>query len=70
MSKKLIDSIEHFDRFDTDKYVEVVNAKNGIYDEEEHVNKQFNQGCLEFFKAIIFLTVLTFLIYATCFLGE
>ncbi len=26
MSKKLIDSIEHFDRFDTDKYVEVVNV--------------------------------------------
>jgi hypothetical protein len=69
MSKKLIDSIEHFDRFDTDKYVEVVNAKNGIYDKVK-TNKQFNQGCMEFFKAIIFLTVLTFLIYALCFLGE
>jgi|688.fasta_scaffold1412056_2 hypothetical protein len=68
MKKKLIDSIEHFDRFDTDKYVEVVNAKNGIYDEEEHINKQFNQGCMEFFKAIIFLTILTFTIYALCFI--
>lgn len=27
---KLIDRINHFDRFNTDKYVEVVNAKNGI----------------------------------------
>lgn len=70
MSKKLIDSIEHFDRFDTDKYVEVVNAKNGIYDEEEHINKQFNQGCLEFFKAIVFLIVLTSVIYFLCFINE
>lgn len=70
MSKKLIDSIEHFDRFDTDKYVEVVNAKNGIYDEEEYINKQINQGCLEFFKAIIFLIVLTSVIYFLCFINE
>jgi len=68
--KKLIDSINHFDRFDTDKYIDVINAKNGIYDEQEHIEKQLNVGCMEFIKAVLFLIILTFLIYTLCFINE
>jgi hypothetical protein len=64
--KKVIDSIMHFDRFNTDLYREVINTKNGMQyrdykDEEFEPNR--NLGCIMFIiYSMIFLFVLAVLI--------
>lgn len=66
MKKKLIDSIEHFDRFDTDKYVEVVNAKNGV--ERTQIERETGSGCVGLTLALIGVVTIATIIYIICFL--
>lgn len=58
MNKSLSDRIMHFDRFDTDKYIEVVNAKNGIEKREELISSVVKDFTIQFGLLIIILIMI------------
>lgn len=68
MKKNLLKSIFHFDRFDVEQYQKIINAKNGV-SEEEKINKKFDYQ-LFILKIVVvsFLILLTILsILTICF---
>ncbi len=69
MSKKLIDSIMHFDRFNTDLYREVINTKNGKMEERDYQDEVENPlGYAVWFAYIFVFVLVTILIGLVCFI--